>query len=173
MECAIYTTYAIIDPGSRLCVYVGQTNDMERRQAQHLTPPRLRTDKPKPGSLQNWLAGKYRAKITPDFMILEVVETEAESLQSETKWIEKFATIGHPLLNRWEEHAALIEAGKAPADIEAGDFTAYWPGKWNKVIATMKPTLKGDGFTLTFPEETTVKADGRLVIMPTKTTGIE
>ena len=106
-------------------------------------------------------------------MILEVVETEAESLQSETKWIEKFAAIGHPLLNRWEEHTALIEAGKNPADIEIGEYTGFWPGKWDKVVATMKPTQKGVGFTLTFPEETTIKKGGRLVIMPTKVAGAE
>lgn len=105
-------------------------------------------------------------------MILEVVETEAESLQSETKWIEKFAAIGHPLLNRWEEHTALIEAGKIPADIEIAEYTAVWPGKWNKVIATMKPTQKGQGFySLTFPEEVTIKEGGRLVIMPTRAAG--
>ncbi len=45
---------------------------------------------------------------------------------------------------------------------------AYWPGIWHKVIATMEPTPKKAGFSLTFPKEATVKEGGRLVILPKK-----
>lgn len=97
------------------------------------------------------------------------METEEESLLSESKWVEKLSEIGHPLLNRWEEHQELIEAGKGPP---AEEFDAYWPGTWNKVIATMKPTPKKSGFSLTFPEETTIRKSSRLVILPRKKQGV-
>lgn len=96
------------------------------------------------------------------------METEEESLLSECKWVEKFSEIGHPLLNRWEEHQELIEAGKGPP---AEEYDVYWPGKWHSVIATMEPTSKKAGFRLTFPKETTIKEGGRLVILPKKGEG--
>ena len=112
--------------------------------------------------------------MVPDFVVLEVVETEEQSLLSESNWIEKLATIGHPLLNRWEEHQELIEAGRGQAVFEIAEYTAVWPGKWNKVIATMKPTQKGEGFfSMTFPDAVAIKEGGRLVIMPTKRMGAE
>ena len=46
---------------------------------------------------------------TPLFTVLEVVETEEESLVSETKWVEKLSALGHPLYNRWAEHKAVME----------------------------------------------------------------
>ena len=68
-----------------------------------------------------------------------------------------------PLLNRWEEHQELIEAGRgAPAET----FYAYRPGKWNKVIANVTPTSKKAGFEQIFTEETTIKKGGRLIILP-------
>ena len=161
----MYWTYSIFDPATRLCVYIGQTNDFERRQAQHLTPPRERKDKPKSGSLQHWLASAHRRKVVPDFLILEVVETESESLQSETKWIDKFATIGHPLLNRWEEHTALIEAGKAPP---SEHFTVYRPPDWKSPLGEMIPTEKKTGYRLSWAKDETFKAEDSVVIMPTK-----
>lgn len=119
--------------------------------------------------MKAWLHQAERAGVTPDFMVLEVVETEEQSLLSESNWVEKLAAIGHPLLNRWEEHQELIEAGRGSGQLEIAEYTAVWPGKWNKVVATMKPTQKGEGFFwLTFPDGVTIKEGGRLVVMPTK-----
>lgn len=103
----MYTTYAISDPRTRLFVYVGQTNNYELRRQQHLKAHRQR--KAKPGSLQHWLKALHAEKHEPVFTLLEIVETEAESLESENKWVEKIAALGHPLFNGWEEHKALIE----------------------------------------------------------------
>jgi|GEM_PF-3265271 len=61
------------------------------------------------GSVQHWLKGLHQGGYTPLFTVLEVVETEEESLVSESKWVEKLSALGHPLLNRWEEHQDLIE----------------------------------------------------------------
>lgn len=112
--------------------------------------------------------------MVPGFVVLEVVETEEQSLLSESNWVEKLAAIGHPLLNRWEEHQELIEAGRDVAKFEIAEYTAVWPGRWDKVVATMKPTQKGEGFySLTFPEAVSIKEGGRLVVMPTKAVGAE
>ncbi|MBL4642846.1 MAG: GIY-YIG nuclease family protein [Flavobacteriaceae bacterium] len=161
----MYWTYAIIDPITRHLVYIGQTGNFERRKSEHLKPPRTKKTKHPKGSIKAWLAEAHAQKLTPQFMILETVETEEESLLSECKWVEKFSTIGHPLLNRWEEHKHLIEAGRG-APVE--EFEAYWPGKWRTIIGEMEPTAKKAGYSLIFPKEIIIKAGGRLVILPKK-----
>ncbi|MCB1096086.1 MAG: GIY-YIG nuclease family protein [Verrucomicrobiae bacterium] len=111
----MFTTYGIVDPRTRLFVYIGQTKDFEARKKQHLAAFRLR--KPVRGSVKWWLKRLHQDGLEPIFIVLEVVETEAESLESESKWVEKISRLGHPLLNRWEEHKDLIEA--------AGQGTAF------------------------------------------------
>ncbi len=101
-------------------------------------------------------------------MILDTVETEEESLLSECKWVEKFSEVGHPLLNRWEEHQELIEAGKGPP---AEEFEVYFPGNWNMPIGQMKPTPKKAGFSLTFNMDLDIYKGQRLVILPKKEEG--
>lgn len=105
----MYVTYGILDPQSLLFVYVGQTNNLERRQNEHLMAHRER-GRPKKGSLQQWLKRLNRAGGTPVFITLEVVDTEAASLASELEWIQKLGEAGMPLLNRWEEHKDYITA---------------------------------------------------------------
>ena len=165
----MYEIYGIVDPLTRFFIYIAQTNNFDRRRTEHLKPPRVKKTRHPKGSIKTWLAATHPAKITPQFVILETVETEEKSLLSECKWVENIAAIGYPLLNRWEEHQDLIEAGKgAPAE----EFEAYWPGKWNSVIAEMEHTQKKAGFSLTFPKEITIKAGGRLVILPKKGQGV-
>lgn len=164
----MYTTYGIVDPLTRFFIYIGQTNDFDRRKSEHLKPPRTKKTKHPKGSIKTWLAQAHALKITPLFIILEVVEREEQSLLSECNWVEKLAQVGHPLLNRWEEHKELIEAGRGS---RCEEFEAYWPGKWQHVIAEMKPTPKKAGYALTFPKETTIKAGGRLIILPKKGQG--
>lgn len=165
---SIYTTYAIVDPVTRLFVYVGQTVDFDRRRAEHLKRARTRKTRHPRGSIKAWLAQAEKNGVVPAFIILELVETEEQSLLSESNWVEKLAAIGHPLLNRWEEHQELIEAGRGQDQgALITEYHAFWPGRWNRSIAVMKPSAKGTGFSLTFPEETHVKEGGRIVIMPT------
>ena len=161
----MFTTYGIIDPTTKHFVYVGQTSDFEKRRRQHLTTHRQKKTRHKKGSLQAWLVQAHAAKITPVFIVLDLVETEALSLDSETHWIEKLSQAGYQLLNRWEEHKELIEAGQGR---EAELFDSYRPGKWRKTIATMKPTPKGAGYEQTFPEKVTMPAGSRLIILPTR-----
>lgn len=109
-----FTTYGISDPRSGLFVYVGQTGNFERRKKQHLAAHRLR--KPPRGSIKAWLKAMYHQDIEPVFTILEVVETEEESLVSETKWVEKIAALGHGLFNRWDEHRDILESAERSVD---------------------------------------------------------
>lgn len=160
----MYTTYGIVDPTTKHFVYVGQSVDFARRKAEHLKRSRTRKTKHPKGSIKAWLIQAERAKITPQFVVLDVVETEEQSLLSECNWVEKLAGIGHPLLNRWEEHQELIEAGKGVGEL--AEYSAFWPGQWDKAVATMTPTQKGGGYHLIFADETNVPAKGRLVIMP-------
>jgi len=160
----MYTTYAIFDPESAHCIYVGQTNNFERRQAEHLKPPRTRKTTHPKGSIKSWLARAHRAGVSPLFMILEVVETEEQSLLSESHWIEKLAAAGQPLLNRWEEHQVLIEAGQGTPQ----NMHTFRPGKWRKVLAQVKPTSKKAGYEQVFCEDVAIKAGDRLLILPRK-----
>lgn len=158
-----FTTYAIADPDSKLVVYIGQTTDFERRKREHLSTHRLRKSPPKK-SIKHWLWKTQKEGREPVFVALDTVISEAESLASETRWVETFAVLGHPLHNRWSEHvAAMLEA--KPEDT-GGLYEVYWPGRWRSAIAEMVPTGKGRGFTVTFPKEATVKEGGRLVVLP-------
>ena len=102
-----YTTYAITDPRTTRFFYVGQTRHFEKRRRQHLAAHRLR--KITRGTVQHWLKAMHQEGHTPLFTVLELVETEEESLVSETKWVEKLSALGHPLFNRWREHKEMIE----------------------------------------------------------------
>ena len=74
-------------------VYVGETNNFERRKAEHLRPPRERKTRHKPGSIKAWLKDAHHAGVAPKFVILEVTETEEQSRLSELVWVEKLAEV--------------------------------------------------------------------------------
>lgn len=158
-----FITYAIADLNTKLVVYIGQTTDFTRRKREHLSVHRLRRA-PASNSIKHWLWKTLKEGREPVFVELDSVISEAESLASETRWVETFASLGHPLYNRWSEHvAAMLDVRpEEPCQL----FEAYWPDRWQNVIATMVPTPKGRGFSLTFPEQLTVKKGGRLVILP-------
>ena len=158
----MHTTYGIVDPVTRLFVYVGRTADFEARKRQHLTTHRQKKTHHKDGSLQAWLIQAHAAKITPAFIVLDVVETEALSLDSENNWIEKLAAIGHPLLNRWDEHKELIEAGRPPP---ADRFDAFHPGQWRSSVAEMEPTSRKKGYNLTFKKKVSFEEGDRLIVL--------
>lgn len=108
----MFTTYGIFHPETCICVYIGQTGDFEARCKAHRSAHRER--KAKEGSIQYWLKQLHTAKLKPNIVALEVVQTERESLASEEKWVEIFTQIGHPLKNGWIEHKDIIQSGKTP-----------------------------------------------------------
>lgn len=164
----MYTTYGIVDPNTKWIIYVGQTNNFERRKGDHLTTHRERKASPK-GSLQHWLKVSHKAKITPEFIILEVVETESESLKSETKWVEKIAAIGHPLLNRWDEHKEFISCASAER-YEAIIFEAT-PGRrrrTSRTIGVAAPNRANTGLRIDIIEGEKIEGPITIDLLPPK-----
>lgn len=117
----MFTTYGIFHPTSCICVYIGQTGDFDARCKAHRSAHRERT--PKEGSVQYWLKQLHKAKLKPNIVALEVVQTERESLASEEKWVEIFTQIGHPLKNGWVEHKDIIIKTKPKSSVTASATT--------------------------------------------------
>ncbi|MEL7043190.1 MAG: hypothetical protein AAGL90_16850 [Pseudomonadota bacterium] len=165
----MYTTYAIIDPRTRWIVYIGQTLDYARRQSDHLSVHRERKASP-PGSLQHWLKTAHKAKIIPEFLALEVVETESESLKSETKWVEKIAGIGHPLLNRWEEHTPFIADLQPVPDtvFEAIAFRSETKKRRAERVGSAKPNRNRTGYRLAIDADVTLLGPITIDLVPPK-----
>ncbi|MEL6103283.1 MAG: hypothetical protein AAFR68_18455 [Pseudomonadota bacterium] len=157
----LYVTYAIFDPRSKWPVYVGQTGNFERRQADHLTTHRERKAHP-PGSLQHWLKATHKARLEPEFLVLDLVETEAESLKSETKWVEKFAQLGFPLLNRWDEHKTFIT--EAPDMLNAMVFRP----KSTKRIGQASPNKARTGWRVEIEDGQSLKGPVTIDLIPPK-----
>lgn len=152
----MFTTYAIVDPsiGLGAVIYVGQSSNFERRQEQHTTAHRER--KPKSGSLQYHLKQMHDAGHKPKFLVLEVVETERQSLASEDHWIEKLAAVGQPLLNRWEENENRIaEVSDAWGSFNIFDFS----GEEGELVGTAKPNKRKTGYRIVLDFE-----EGSLVL---------
>lgn len=161
----MYVTYGIVDPQSKLFVYVGQTNNFERRCEQHLSAHRLRK-RPAKSSIQHWLRRTIKAGRAPQFVILDdYTQTEEESLASERLWVGRLAEIGHPLYNRWDEHRELIAAnlriGRLP-DFEALIFVE----KKSQKIGKCRPNRKGTGYRITLNKGVTLREQTIELIPP-------
>lgn len=105
-----YTTYAIKDPRDNVPVYVGQTSNIERRRKQYRN--RIKKNKiPNYGTINitTYLVKLNRLGFEPIIEILDKQDTEERSLASETEWVRRLVSAGHPLLNRWKEHRAIVK----------------------------------------------------------------
>lgn len=160
----MFTTYGIFDPTTKLCVYIGETGDFERRKRQHLTAHRLRKAPPK-DSVKTWLIRMHKAGVEPIIMPLEHTATNELSLASECRWVELFAEIGHPLYNKWEEHQALIE-GAAAGKLEPFIFGKGRPQKIGRVELNHAKT----GYRLHIEEGRTIEGPSVIDLVPPKET---
>ncbi|MDO5704281.1 MAG: GIY-YIG nuclease family protein [Paracoccus sp. (in: a-proteobacteria)] len=111
-----YTTYAIRDPRDGCYIYVGQTSDYEKRVKTHLRP---RKKRPNYGAgfenIKTRLYDMLSIGLAPEITPLETCHNEAASIESETRWVQKLAKEGHPLLNRWRKHRVITKReGVAP-----------------------------------------------------------
>ena len=152
----MYVTYGIVDPASKLFVYVGQTNNLERRREQHLSAHRLRKT-PKKDEIRYWLRKTIKAGREPQFVVLDdYTQSEEESLASERLWVKRLAEIGHPLYNRWEEHKAIIEANLKPQGLPA--FEPYiFVEKKSQKIGKCTPNRKKTGYRIILDEGVTLR----------------
>ena len=165
----MFVTYGIIDPRTKHFVYIGQTGDFERRKRDHLTAHRARTAPPK-DNIKHWLRLAHAAKIKPEFIALEIVETEAESLNSEMKWIEKISAIGHPLYNKWDEHREAIEAAQSGQSdkLEAMVFHGKGGKRKPRVIGYSEPNKAGSGLRVFIEDHFVVQGPTFIDLLPPK-----
>jgi hypothetical protein len=134
-----YITYGIRDPRSGLFVYVGQTGRYEKRQRDHLkrrdARPRIKTE-----NIKTWMFDALSAGVIPQFILLETAKTEADSLLSETNWVKKLAAEGHPLLNRWKIHRALVKAAQSETTQPVANPGLRGSSRhgWNRVLRSTR-----------------------------------
>jgi len=84
--------YTISCPTTDNVVYVGQTDNFNRRVSMH-----LKMDEGNKKS--NWIKDQLSKGLKPKFKIVELVETKKEALQIEVKLIKDFLSKGVQLLN--------------------------------------------------------------------------
>lgn len=159
----VYWTYGIVDPNSKLFVYVGQTKDFERRKREHLTAHRLKN--PPRRSIKSWLKRLHQGGLEPLFVVLEVVETETESIHSENKWVEKLAAIGQPLYNRWDEHLELIEAA-GQEHIRPLEPLIFGKDGGAKKIGSCQPNASKTGFRISIKKGTKLEGPVTIDLVP-------
>lgn len=80
-----WTVYAICDPRTGLPFYIGQTNDLARRQRQHLENYRPRSYR------SQHIKALLDAGLVPTFRTLHTATTKAEALALEAAEIERHA----------------------------------------------------------------------------------
>ena len=164
MQGASYTTYGILDPRTGLFVYVGQTSDMTRRERQHRGTHRTKTTKHPKGSIKTWLCEAHRKGIEPVFVTLELVETEEESLISESKLVDKLGRqAGHPIRNLWDEHREILAEGKNTGRYDALIFR---DGAKPKRVGEAVPNTRKTGLVYELAEDMT--AGTRIDFLPPK-----
>lgn len=105
----MYTVYAIIDPVRNEFVYIGETNNFNRRKKEHLGWAYKQRPKIKVQNIKTWLWDQLHKGIVPEFKILKVVSSREESLKEETDQIRIYSLCKHALLNRRRIHRLIIK----------------------------------------------------------------
>lgn len=107
---AVHTIYAIRDPRHGMVIYVGQSSVFEDRKAWHLRSKcKLREADPSaPYRIAAAMEDMRAADITPVFETLEHQLNQLKAEGAETRYVRKFAKLGHPLLNARKLHRKII-----------------------------------------------------------------
>jgi len=156
----VFTVYGIFHPVTGLCCYIGETGDFDGRKQAHLVAHRERNPKNK---RVIFLKELHEAGHTPHIVELEHVRTNQESLAAETKWVELFASIGHPITNAWDEHiAAIKKKGKKTVKSASAELPAKLIAKRfvkdgdPETLGTATRNKKGTGYRLKMDDGTTI-----------------
>lgn len=104
-----YTTYLIRHPTTQKVFYIGQTSDFTKRCKEHLRISKRGRPNIKTENIKTNMYDLLASGLEPNFEIIEICGSEEESLTSETKWVQHYAELGEPLLNRWKEHRSIIK----------------------------------------------------------------
>lgn len=105
-----YVTYKIVDPRDGVPVYIGQSIHYEIRKKSHLKKAKGNLPTRNTFNIVVYLVLLESENIEPIFEILEITQTEEESLASETRWVKKTVELGYPLLNKWNCHKEIINS---------------------------------------------------------------
>ncbi|SRR6266516_299812 len=89
----MYTVYSLVDPRSQAARYVGITDDVYKRFAQHLQCTENNLDK------NEWIQGLKDEDLMLILCTLEVIETVEEAREREQHWIHYYLRQGAKLLN--------------------------------------------------------------------------
>lgn len=92
-EHEFYTVYALIDPRDYTIRYIGITNDVYDRFAQHLRPDGTNPEK------DAWIAELRAANVMLIMKTLETVGTVEQARERETHWIHHHRFLGTHLYN--------------------------------------------------------------------------
>lgn len=104
----VHIIYIVKCPDTRKCVYVGQSRNLNRRIANHIRAekrPRI-----KRLNIKLWMYNTVSAGKHPIFEMIDYAYTKEEAEELETAWIRYYAEKGHPLLNKWCTHTAIIKS---------------------------------------------------------------
>ncbi len=89
----MFVTYALIDPRTTSVFYVGLSNNIVKRYAQHCSLQEVNREK------NAIIGGLISQGILPYFRRLDMNDTERAGRESERKWIDAFIAAGETLCN--------------------------------------------------------------------------
>lgn len=93
------TIYGLVDPTTKLIRYVGCSEDVERRLAEHIY---ARSNSTKP--LADWINSLVEEDLFPTCQILEVVNVDF-CRKAETRWTKHYKASGQADLNTLREYS--------------------------------------------------------------------
>lgn len=89
----LHFVYELIDPRANIVVYVGITNNPNKRLLEHLS------DNIANGEKYEWIESLRDENFKPRMRIIEIVETREEAIKHEKHWIHHYQGQGFHLMN--------------------------------------------------------------------------
>lgn len=99
-----HVIYAILDPRDKAPIYVGNTDNFEKRKQRHLS---IKVDTSSGANvlhLQYYIGKLLEIGQSPAYEVLETLSDQAslkEIEEAEIKWVEHYVEKDQPLLNNW------------------------------------------------------------------------
>lgn len=96
----LYCVYLIIDPRNNKTFFVGQTDNIEQRQRNHLESASLSAKR----AVRIKIAQLLSQGVDPAFYIVQRCGSETEAIKAETEWVKKCVSRGDDLCNHSRKH---------------------------------------------------------------------
>lgn len=126
-----FTTYGIVDPRLEKFVFIGHTEDFEECKRSHLMSE-LGLPTSSSQSLTRWIRRGTTENMSPVFVVLEVVHTHFESLNSHADWIRRLVSADHPLIINWKGYDVACKSRTPRIRDEASGRNRG--SKWNRLL---------------------------------------